>query len=106
MATPLPDMFGNYTTVYLRKTFTINSPSDYSSLQFQAFYDDGFNLWVNGNFVTSQNAPQNPPYNGTANDRDRDVRRSRPSHIPAELFGAGAERHRGSPAQREHLRQL
>ena len=67
MATPLPDMFGNYTTVYLRKTFTINNPSDYSSLQFQAFYDDGFNLWVNGNFVTAKNAPQNPPYNGTAN---------------------------------------
>src|SRR4051794_1255325 len=60
MTTPLSDMKGNYTTFYLRKTFTINSPSDYASLQFQAFYDDGFNLWVNGNFVTAQNAPQNP----------------------------------------------
>src|SRR4051794_11049880 len=66
MTTPLNDMFGNYTSVYLRKAFTINKPSNYGSLTFDAFYDDGFDLWVNGQFVTNVNAPQNPAYNGTA----------------------------------------
>ena len=52
------DMRGNYSTVYLRKTFEL-SGSDTSlrqqDLVFRAQFDDGFHLWINGERVLSEN---------------------------------------------------
>jgi len=44
----LQDMKPNYTSVYMRKTFTVSDPSQFSSWYMEAMYDDGFNAWVNG----------------------------------------------------------
>lgn len=45
---PQLDMRYNYTTVYLRKEFTVNDKNAFDSLQIGVLYDDGFNLWING----------------------------------------------------------
>jgi len=65
--TTLSDMPGNYSTVYLRKTFTVSNPAAVSSLVFEALFDDGINVWINGTHVLSSNvAGANLPYTATA----------------------------------------
>ena len=67
MNTPLPDMDGNYTTVYFRKTFVVQDPIPIGTLQLQAMYDDGFKVWINGVQVLNVNMPESEtPFNGTA----------------------------------------
>jgi hypothetical protein len=51
MGTTLGDMSGGYTTIYLRKEFTIDDPSKIDKLILEALYDDGFNAWINGTRV-------------------------------------------------------
>jgi hypothetical protein len=46
-----PPSTPGYTTVYLRKTFEISDPCAIESLRLDAWYDDGFNLWINGTYV-------------------------------------------------------
>jgi len=46
--TTLSDMKGNYTTVYLRKKFTVADPAAVGALELLAQYDDGINIWING----------------------------------------------------------
>jgi hypothetical protein len=53
----LTDMKNSYTTVYLRSTFTAQSVSKIKKIKFSANFDDGFVLWINGQQVSSQNAP-------------------------------------------------
>jgi hypothetical protein len=48
--TQLSDMRYNYTSVYLRKTFSPPSGS-YEKLSLRALCDDGFILWINGEEV-------------------------------------------------------
>ena len=48
VGTDLSDMQGSYTTVFLRKTFTVVNPASVESLQFHAFFDDGFQLGFGG----------------------------------------------------------
>ncbi|MBN1597435.1 MAG: CotH kinase family protein [Bacteroidales bacterium] len=64
--TELTDMQNNYSTVYLRKKFTINSISGISVVNFQVDYDDGYIIWLNGSKAISVNAPENPTYNSFA----------------------------------------
>lgn len=72
MATPLTDMNGNYTCVYLRKIFTVSDPLTVTTLFIDAMYDDGFKVWINGVNVANINMDTNEvPYTGTANiDRE------------------------------------
>jgi len=65
--TVLDDMNGGYTTVYLRKAFTVTDPGSVRALELQTQYDDGANVWINGRFVRGLNE-SNPdePYDGTA----------------------------------------
>ncbi len=53
--TTLTDMQKNYSTVYLRKTFTVDDLSTVGSLEMQVKYNDGFVAWVNGVLVASGN---------------------------------------------------
>jgi hypothetical protein len=46
--TPLEEMEGVYTSVYLRKKFTVDDPSQFSDLILNIDYDDGFFAYVNG----------------------------------------------------------
>lgn len=69
IVTPLADMNGGYTSVFLRRTFTVNNPGDFNRLILEAQYDDGFKAWINGVRVIDGNA--NMPagevsYSGTA----------------------------------------
>lgn len=68
LATSLSDMQGTYSSVFFRKTFSVADPGALGNLQLEALYDDGFNVWINGVLVLSQNMPGNEvAFNGTAN---------------------------------------
>lgn len=65
--TQLTDMQNQYTTIYLRRTFVLNSLADISALRFGAACDDGFIVWINGTEVLRYNvAVVNPLFNSTA----------------------------------------
>jgi len=65
--TELADMRNNYSSVYLRKEFHINNPSDIETLRLSISYDEGFNLWINGTHLSSVNVPGvESPYTATA----------------------------------------
>ena len=49
------DMRYNYTTIYIRKEFTVDDPAAFESLKLGVLYDDGFNLWINGHYLESDN---------------------------------------------------
>ena len=56
IATPLADMTNGYSSVFLRKQFTVTNPGQYTSLVLEAQYDDGFKCWINGVLVIDGNA--------------------------------------------------
>ena len=69
ITTPLADMNGLYTSVFLRKQFTVADPLQFNRLVLEAQYDDGFKMWLNGVLVVDNTA--NLPagelaFNGTA----------------------------------------
>lgn len=65
--TNLTDMRGNYSTVYFRKTFNIENPTQVGSVLLSAQIDDGFNAWINGKHVASTNVSgPELPYDATA----------------------------------------
>lgn len=67
--TPLADMNGLYTSVFLRKQFTVTDPAQFTRLVLEAQYDDGFKCWINGVLVVDGNANMPPgevAYDGTA----------------------------------------
>ncbi len=69
IATTLPDMSGGYSSVFLRKQFTVANPAAYNSLLLEAQYDDGFKAWINGVLVidgTANMTAGEVPFNGTA----------------------------------------
>src|SRR5206468_1197121 len=49
--TVLADMQNLYTTVYARKSFTVNDPADLLNLELDIDYDDGFVAYLNGQEV-------------------------------------------------------
>jgi hypothetical protein len=74
--TLLPDMVGsaasNYTTLYLRKTFTVtNALAPNLHLLLRMDWDDGYIAWLDGVFLThfaSPGAPAEPAYNAVASN--------------------------------------
>ncbi|HUU93619.1 MAG TPA: lamin tail domain-containing protein, partial [Phycisphaerae bacterium] len=64
----LSDMRGGYTTVYLRKEFTVTDPGAVTALELQTQYDDGVNVWINGTYTGCglNVGGENIPYDGTA----------------------------------------
>lgn len=60
-------MRGNYSTVYLRQTFSVDDVNAIPSLLLKAQYDDGFNLWINGVHLVQANVNSDTtPFNATA----------------------------------------
>jgi hypothetical protein len=53
--TTLGDMRGNYSTVYFRKEFNVADPTTIASLRLEAQFDDGINVWINGQHVAVSN---------------------------------------------------
>jgi hypothetical protein len=52
--TILSDMQGNYTCIFLRQTFVIDDTNSLQGLWLNAWYDDGFAIWINAQ------PPRNP----------------------------------------------
>ena len=57
VATPLPEMPGGYSTLYLRKQFNVPDAAALDRLQLELLYDDGVNVWINGTHVLGVNVP-------------------------------------------------
>jgi len=55
LQTSLPDMRGNYSTIYLRKTFDATNVAAFDTLVLEAMYDDGINVWINNHLVFQDN---------------------------------------------------
>ncbi len=64
--TPITDMQGSYSTLYLRSGFTADKIEQLEELVLLIDYDDGFVLWINGEEVLRQNAPSELNYNSFA----------------------------------------
>ncbi len=66
--TTLTDMRGNYSGIFLRKSFEVDDPLSVTELQLSASYDDGFKLWINGTNLLNVNISASElPITGTAN---------------------------------------
>jgi len=67
IVTELPDMRGFYTSVFFRKTFVVAELAQFSAIELQAAYDDGFKLWINGSNVYNANISSGElAFNGTS----------------------------------------
>jgi hypothetical protein len=65
--TTLSDMNGQYTSVYFRKTFDVANLFSLTSLLLETRYDDGINIWINGQRVAYANVSgENLAYTDTA----------------------------------------
>ncbi len=63
--TELDTMQGNYSSVFLRKTFTVVNPGILEHLELGAQSDDGFIAWLNGMEIARFNMPLGDiPYDG------------------------------------------
>lgn len=62
----LTDMKNNYSTIYLRSTFTAKSINLIKKIKLSANLDDGMVIWINGQQVCSLNAPTTLKYNSLA----------------------------------------
>ncbi|HMC28578.1 MAG TPA: lamin tail domain-containing protein, partial [Verrucomicrobiae bacterium] len=52
---------GNYSSVFLRKTFVVSNPADFTQLRMDVVVDDGYIIWVNGSEIGRYNAPAGEP---------------------------------------------
>jgi len=67
LQTVLSDMRNGYSTVYLRKAFSVADLASIGSLQLEARYAHGFVAWINGLYVASDNVSgPELPFNATA----------------------------------------
>jgi hypothetical protein len=64
--TVLSDMKDHYSTLYLRKSFRADNPGTLTRMYFEANYDDGFVIWLNGVEIARYNAPDVLSVNGVA----------------------------------------
>jgi hypothetical protein len=69
LGTPLQEMEGNYSTVYLRKNFSVADASLINSMILEVDYDDAFFAYVNGSLVASSVPdPDDDPLTGVPHD--------------------------------------
>ncbi len=65
--TLLSDMSGQYSSVFLRKTFVVSNPASVDMLELHTLADDGMIAWINGTEVARYNMPLgNIPASGTS----------------------------------------
>lgn len=90
--TVLDDMQGNYTSVYLRKDFSVADPSKYQTLDLDVDYDDGFVAYINGQQVVSTFADPDTdpttgiPFDTLGNDLNADHESTNGSGAPGTTF--------------------
>ncbi|HKQ38067.1 MAG TPA: lamin tail domain-containing protein, partial [Verrucomicrobiae bacterium] len=59
--TPLNDMNGVYSCLFIRKKFNVADPSALEGLRLDVRIDDGFVAWINGTEVSRYNVPAGEP---------------------------------------------
>lgn len=64
--TILNDMRGTYSTVFLRKHFSLNELSSRTAFFLDLYYDDGFICYINGREAARENAPNAYTHTSTA----------------------------------------
>lgn len=70
--TTLGDMRYNYSTVYLRKAFTVNAGQIPQSLSLRTNVDDGYVVWINGVEIVRNYVPAGQlPFTALAKNHDR-----------------------------------
>jgi hypothetical protein len=87
-ATVLSDMRGNYLSVYLRKKFMIDDPSQFENLILEIAYDDGFVAYLNGDEIarsSNMNGLGNPPAHDVDTNGNHEVNRI-PEYISLKRF--------------------
>ncbi len=92
--TVLADMLGTYSTVYIRRVFTIDDPAAIENLVLSVDFDDGFVAYLNGVEIARSGAPGSPgavaPATGLATAaREAGSPVSFPLSNPAALLVAG-----------------
>jgi len=90
--TPLADMRGKYTQLFLRKRIEVPQPERFQSLRIEALYDDGFKLWVNGVLLANPGmASGDVPWDGVSNGgaRENNGYETLEVQIPRDLLRAG-----------------
>ncbi len=69
--TVVPDMKGSYTSLFLRRTFTLETPPPSSPLLARVRVDDGCIIWLNGTEILRLNLPPGDlPCTATASDHE------------------------------------
>jgi len=63
--TELTDMQNSYTSLFLRRKFSVANPAVLESLELSAICDDGFIVWINGRQVATLNPPTTEPANNS-----------------------------------------
>jgi hypothetical protein len=66
IATDLTDMRNNYLSVYARREFFVEDPSQLTGLTLTMDFDDGYIAYINGIQVDSHHAPDPPAYDQPA----------------------------------------
>ncbi len=73
-STILTDMQRSYSSIYLRRTFSIAAGKIPEAVQLQVRVDDGCVVWINGVEVARFHVPDGPlAFNGTAEEHEADV---------------------------------
>lgn len=73
IATNLTDMKNNYLSLYARREFQIDDPSQLTSLMLLMDYDDGYIAYINGVEVDSRNAPNIVAYDQPASSSSHEA---------------------------------
>jgi len=64
--TEVADMDRTYSTLFLRREFTVADPADYASLTLSVLVDDGFSVWINGVLFADFNLASDTAYDALA----------------------------------------
>jgi hypothetical protein len=89
-ATVLNDMSGNYTSLYLRKTFDVSDPEAITSLVMTMDFDDGFVAYLNGTVVVRRNVPGSPPASNATAVEHHEASGGNDAPQPAQQYDLGA----------------
>jgi hypothetical protein len=81
--TVLSDMQNQYSTVFLRRTFTIERLDTIASATLDVRCDDGFVAWINGRLVASNRAPASVAFNALASENAPEPAELLPFNIQA-----------------------
>lgn len=87
--TLLPDMEDGYTTLYYRRTFTLNEAADAElHLMLRMDWDDGFIAWLDGVYLDSrmvEGAPAEPTHTATASGNHESSRGGSGAESPEQI---------------------